>query len=79
MLCIQEIDFMKIQKKTIKILKKVINFDLKTENDLNKKILDYCDSLKFLEVLIETEKVLNKKITNKNIKKFSDINKLFLK
>ena len=79
MLCIQEIDFMKIQKKTIKILKKIINFDLKTENDLNKKILDYCDSLKFLEVLIETEKVLNKKITNKNIKKFSDINKLFLK
>jgi len=78
-LCIQEIDFMKIQKKTIKILKKIINFDLKTENDLNKKILDYCDSLKFLEVLIETEKVLNKKITNKNIKKFSDINKLFLK
>ena len=79
MLCIQEINFMKIQKKTIKILKKIINFDLKTENDLNKKILDYCDSLKFLEVLIETEKVLNKKITNKNIKKFSDINKLFLK
>ena len=79
MLCIQEIDFMKIQKKTIKILKKIINFDLKTENDLNKKILDYCDSLKFLEVLIETEKVLNKKITNKNIKKFNDINKLFLK
>ena len=78
MLCIQEIDFMKIQKKTIKILKKIINFDLKTENDLNKKILDYCDSLKFLEILIETEKVLNKKITNKNIKKFSDINKLFL-
>ena len=79
MLCIQEIDFMKIQKKTIKIIKKVINFDLKTENDLNKKILDYCDSLKFLEILIETEKALNKKITNKNIKKFSDINKLFLK
>ena len=78
MLCIQEIDFMKIQKKTIKILKKIINFDLKTENDLNKKILDYCDSLKFLEILIETEKVLNKKINNKNIKKFSDINKLFL-
>tara|TARA_B110000259_G_C13739290_1_gene291805 strand:+ start:205 stop:417 length:213 start_codon:yes stop_codon:yes gene_type:complete len=70
---------MKIQKKTIKILKKIINFDLKTENDLNKKILDYCDSLKFLEILIETEKALNKKITNKNIKKFSDINKLFLK
>ena len=59
---------MKIQKKTIKILKKIINFDLKTENDLNKKILDYCDSLKFLEVLIETEKVLNKKITNKSAK-----------
>ena len=77
MLCIQKIDFMKIQKKTVKILKKVINFNLKTENDLNKKILDYCDSLKFLEILIETERVLNKKITNKNIKKFSDINKLF--
>ena len=70
---------MKIKKKKVKILKKVINFDLKTENHLNTKILDCCDSLKFLEILIETEKVLKKKITNRNIQKFSDINKLFLK
>jgi acyl carrier protein len=70
---------MKIQKKTIKILKKIINFDLKTEKDLNKNILDYCDSLKFLEILIETEKNLKKKIVNKSIKKFSDLNRLFIK
>ena len=70
---------MKIQKKTIKILKKIINFDLKMEKDLNKNILDYCDSLKFLEILIETEKNLKKKIVNKSIKKFSDLNRLFIK
>jgi acyl carrier protein len=69
---------MKIHKKTIKILKKVINFDLKTEKDLNKNILDYCDSLKFLEILIEIEKNLKKKIVNKSIKKFGDLNRLFL-
>ncbi|MDB4081446.1 hypothetical protein N9500_00810 [Candidatus Pelagibacter sp.] len=70
---------MKIHSKTIKIFKKIINFNIKSENDLNKNILDYCDSLKFLEILIETEKILNKKINNRNIKKFRDINKLFIK
>ena len=70
---------MKIHPKTIKILKKTINFNIKNKNDLNKNILDYCDSLKFLELLIEIEKALNKKINNRNIKKFLDINKLFIK
>ena len=70
---------MKIHPKTTKILRKTINFSIKNENDLNKNILDYCDSLKFLELLIETEKTLNKKINNRNIKKFMDINKLFIK
>lgn len=70
---------MKIHAKTKKILKKTINFNIKNENDLNKNILDYCDSLKFLELLIEIEKTLNKKINNRNIKKFIDINKLFIK
>ena len=70
---------MKIHKQTIKILKKVLNFDLKSEKLLNKNILDYCDSLKFLEILIETEKTLKKKIINKSIKKFSDLNRLFVK
>lgn len=70
---------MKIHKQTIKILKKVLNFDLKTEKLLNKNILDYCDSLKFLEILIEIEKTLKKKIVNKSIKKFADLNRLFIK
>jgi acyl carrier protein len=78
-LCIQKIAFMKIHKQTIKILKKVLNFDLKTEKLLNKNILDYCDSLKFLEILIEIEKTLKKKIVNKSIKKFADLNRLFIK
>ena len=68
-----------IHKKASKIITKILNLNLKNDNDLNKKILDHCDSLKFLEILIETEKVLNKKINNKNIKKFGDINKLFIK
>ncbi len=70
---------MKIHKNTVKILKKVLNYNLKNEKDLNNNILDHCDSLKFLEILIETEKSLKKKIKNKNIKKFSDLNSLFTK
>ena len=70
---------MKIHPKTTKILKKIINFSIRNKNDLNKNILDYCDSLKFLELLIEIEKKLNKKINNRNIKKFKDINALFSK
>jgi acyl carrier protein len=70
---------MKIHPKTTKILKKIINFSIRNKNDLNKNILDYCDSLKFLELLIEIEKNLNKKINNRNIKKFKDINALFSK
>tara|TARA_B100001027_G_scaffold205596_2_gene168569 strand:- start:43 stop:255 length:213 start_codon:yes stop_codon:yes gene_type:complete len=70
---------MKIHGNTVKILKKVLNYNLINEKDLNKNILDHCDSLKFLEILIETEKRLKKKIKNKDIKKFSDLNSLFIK
>ena len=52
---------MKIHGNTVKILKKVLNYNLINEKDLNKNILDHCDSLKFLEILIETEKRLKKK------------------
>ena len=68
----------KIHSKTTQILKKVLNFKIK-EKDLNIVISEKFDSLQFVQLLIETEKLLKKKIPNHRIKTLNDINKLFLK
>jgi acyl carrier protein len=68
---------MRIHLKTIKIFKKILNLNISQDKDLKIKILNVCDSLKFLELLIEVEKNLKIKIKNKNIKTIKDINNLF--
>ena len=68
---------MKIHPKTKKIFKKILNLDIVKDKDLNIKIIDTCDSIKFLELLIEIEKNLKTNIKNKNIKTVGDINSLF--
>ena len=44
----------------------------------NQNILEYCDSIKYIELIVELEKVAKKKIGKIKIEKFSDIEK-FLK
>jgi len=68
---------MEIHLKTKKIFKKVLNLNISKDKDLKIKILNICDSLKFLELLIEVEKNLKKSIKDKNIKTIQDINNLF--
>ena len=68
---------MKIHSKTKKIFKKILNLDVVKDNDLKIKITDICDSLKFLELLIEIEKNLKINIKNKNIKTIGDVNSFF--
>jgi acyl carrier protein len=70
---------MKIHSKTKKIFKKVLNLDVVNDKDLKIQIKNLCDSLKFLEMLIEIEKNLKINIKNKNIKTIGDVNNLFLK
>ena len=66
-----------INKKTINIFKKVLNINLNNKNFLKKKILDICDSLKYMELLVEIEKNSKKKIGNKKIETIKDVNNLF--
>jgi len=68
---------MEIHLKTKKIFKKILNLNISKDKDLKIKILNICDSLKFLELLIEVEKNLKKSIKDKNIKTIQDINNLF--
>lgn len=68
---------MEIHLKTKKIFKKILNLKISKDKDLKIKILNICDSLKFLELLIEVEKNLKKSIKDKNIKTIQDINNLF--
>ena len=68
---------MEIHLKTKKIFKKILNLNISKDKDLKIKILNICDSLKFLELLIEVEKNLKRSIKDKNIKTIQDINNLF--
>ena len=69
----------KINPKTIKIFKKTLNISNFDKKTLKKSIFDYCDSIKYIELIIEIEKLLKKKIENTKLKKLEDINKLFNK
>ena len=66
-----------INKKISYIFKKVLKINLNNKNFLNKKIFDMCDSIKFMELLVEIEKNSKKKISNKKIETVKDINNLF--
>ena len=66
-----------INKKTSYIFKKVLKINLNNKNFLNKKIFDMCDSIKYMELLVEIEKNSKKKISNKKIETVKDINNLF--
>ena len=66
-----------INKKTSYIFKKLLKINLNNKNFLNKKIFDMCDSIKFMELLVEIEKNSKKKISNKKIETVKDINNLF--
>jgi len=40
---------------------------------LNQNILNYCDSIKYIELIVELEKISKKRIGKIKIEKFSDI------
>tara|TARA_E500000178_G_C16790125_1_gene647607 strand:+ start:416 stop:643 length:228 start_codon:yes stop_codon:yes gene_type:complete len=67
--------FMSINKLSVK-LKKLLNL-LNIPNidkiSLNQNILNYCDSIKYIELIVELEKISKKKIGKIKIEKFSDI------
>ncbi len=67
--------FMSINKLSVK-LKKLLNL-LNIPNidkiSLNQNILNYCDSIKYIELIVELEKISKKRIGKIKIEKFSDI------
>ena len=67
--------FMSINKLSVK-LKKLLNL-LNIPNidkiNLNQNILNYCDSIKYIELIVELEKISKKRIGKIKIEKFSDI------
>ena len=68
---------LKIHPKTKKILNKILKINISKEKDLNIDLAKIADSLKYLEILLMTEKESKKKITNNKILKIKDINNLF--
>lgn len=68
---------LKIHPKTKKILNKILKINISKEKDLNIDLAKIADSLKYLEILLMTEKESRKKITNNKILKIKDINNLF--
>ena len=68
---------MKININTKKIIAKVFKKKINTEKDLNIKLNTISDSLKFMELFVEIEKVSRKKINPLKLKTIGDINKLF--
>lgn len=68
---------LKIHPKTKKILNKILKINISKEKDLNIDLAQVADSLKYLEILLMTEKESKKKITNNKILKIKDINNLF--
>tara|TARA_B100001057_G_scaffold492173_1_gene584005 strand:+ start:196 stop:414 length:219 start_codon:yes stop_codon:yes gene_type:complete len=66
---------MSINKLSVK-LKKLLNL-LNIPNidkiSLNQNILNYCDSIKYIELIVELEKISKKRIGKIKIEKFSDI------
>lgn len=68
---------MRIHTKTKKVLKNILKLDISNTKDLDLKLSEICDSLKFLELLLTIEKEKKKKISNRRIIRISDINNIF--
>ena len=68
---------MKINNKTKKLISKIFNKKINVEKDLNIKLNTISDSLKFMELFVEIEKISKKKINPTKLKTIGDINKLF--
>jgi acyl carrier protein len=68
---------MKINKHTKKIIAKVFKKKISTEKDLNINLSTISDSLKFMELFVEIEKISKKKINPTKLKIIRDINNLF--
>ena len=68
---------MKINNKTKKLISKIFNKKINVEKDLNIKLNTISDSLKFMELFVEIEKISKKKINPTKLKTIRDINNLF--
>ena len=68
---------MQIHSNTKKVIKNVLKYKISDNKDLELKLSEICDSLKYLELLLLVEKMAKKKILNKKIIKIKDINNLF--
>ena len=66
-----------IKPKAQNIILKFFNQKINNNNDLNIKITDKIDSLKFMELLVELEKISKKKFNPSKIKTLKNINYLF--
>ena len=66
-----------IKPKAQNIILKFFNQKINNNNDLNIKITDKLDSLKFMELLVELEKISKKKFNPSKIKTLKNINDLF--
>lgn len=66
---------MSINKLSKKLQKLLSILNIKKSNDMKagSNILEFCDSIKFIELIIELEKMTKKKIGNKKIVKIRDI------
>ena len=62
----------KLNKKSQKLLK---NLNIKNLNNMkpSSNILEFCDSIKYIELIVELEKMAKKKIGKKQIVKIRDI------
>ena len=67
--------FMSINKLSVKLKKllNLVNIPNIDKISLNQNILNYCDSIKYIELIVELEKISKKKIGKIKIEKFSDI------
>ena len=68
---------MQIHSKTKKVIKNVLKYNISNNKDLELKLSEICDSLKYLELLLSVEKAAKKKIFNRKIIKIKDINNFF--
>ena len=66
-----------IKPKAQNIILKFFNQKINNNNELNIKITDKRDSLKFMELLVELEKISKKKFNPSKIKTLKNINDLF--
>lgn len=62
----------KLNKKSQKLLK-ILNIKNLNNMKLSSNILEFCDSIKYIELIVELEKMAKKKIGKKQIVKIRDI------